>query len=325
MSNELRIGSGSGNVVYAHIISPSARRWNGSAFEVYASGSYPNYTITMTEQGTSGVYVGDFPATIATAALYEVWYYLADSVTPTEGDHVAGEGSVNWSGSSVIPSSAPISGELSASDWVDYIVRTFRRTDKTTDIYDATNEAIGEIRRTFATAREEKETALTQQISVLGQYKMDVETDLGLNVSDVFIQDTSNGRYLIPISKSMFDWLYTRWGTSAAHRAKPIHYCLYARQILIGPAPNTIAYNYVVSYSKDDHILVDVTTSSVPFTTTDYREILKHGVLMRIFSLVENDEQAQKYGAFWLKGLKEIETKEDRNRRAVIATGYIDF
>lgn len=324
--NELRTGSGTGNYLYATVVSPSSRWWNAPLFEAYSSSHYSAYAITMTEQGSTGKYVGNFPALVTDIGLFEIFYFVAQNGTsPTEGDPVAGIGSIDWDGTGVVPPSASVSGEYSASDWVDYVVRTFKRTDKTTEIYDATNEAIAEIRRTFATAREEKENSISQQIDTLGVYKMPLDSDYGLSVSDVFIRDRSQGRYLVPISKAMFDWMYSKWGSDASHRGRPKHYCLFGGHVLVGPVPDSTAYNYVFSFSKDDHVLVTGTTTAIPFTTTDYREILKHGVLMRIYSGVENDAQALKYGQFWLNGLKQIEKKEDRNRRSVTVTCYQDY
>lgn len=325
MSNELHTGAATGNTVYAQIFSPSARRWNGSSFEVYSSANYDNYDIPLTEQGSSGVYVGDFPTAITDPALYEIYYYIQNGGAPTEGDPIAGIGSVNWDGSTVIPSSATVQGEMSATDFYDYVIRTFKRTDKSLEFYDSVNEAIAEIRRNIATSREEKETSVTDAIATLGDYRMDVEDDFGMNVSGVFVRDESNGRDLIPISKSKFDALYSWRGTGTSQRASPKHYCLFGGQILVGPVPDSVNYTYVVSYSKDDHVLVDSTTDSVPFTTTDYREIMKHGVLARLFSGINNDAQAQKYQAFWMKGLLEIELKETRNKSEVIIMQYNDF
>lgn len=325
MANELRIAQGTGSAIYAHIVNAAARRWNGTSFEVYSSGNYPNYDIPMTEQGTSGVYVGNFPTGITDSGTYEIFYYIQTGGSAAEGDPVAGVGSIVWDGSEAVSSAPSVSGELSASDWEAYVLRTFKRTDKTTELYDATNEAIAEIRRSIRTSREEKETAITDAISTLGDYKMDLETDFGMMVSDVFIRGSGDGYYLTPISKSMFDNLYSKWGTGSSERGRPRHYCLFAGQILVGPIPDSINYTYVISYTKDDHVLVTASTVSVPFTTTDYREILKHGVLWRLYGLVENDDQAGKYKAFWDQELVGIDTKERRNRSELIVTSYRDI
>jgi hypothetical protein len=324
MANELSTGAGTGNTVYAHVLNSAKRRWNGTAFEVYSSSNYPNYTIAMTEQGISGVYVGDFPSGVTDSGSYEIYYYIRQDVSPAEGDPVAGVGSVTWDGSSATTEGETVSGELSGSSWYSYLIRTFKRTDKSVEAFDATNEAIAEIRREIRTAREEKETALTDQISTLGEYKMDLESDFSSFVSDIFIRDSGDGYYLIPISKTMFDNLYSKWGTGSSERGRPRHYCVFSGQILVGPIPDSTAYTYVISYTKDDGVLVTSVSASVPFTKPDYREILKFGALWRMFKLVENDDQAAQYKGLWDDGLMKIERKERHNRRPFVSVAYRD-
>jgi len=321
MANELSTGAGTGNTVYAHVLNSAKRRWNGSAFEAYDSSSYPDYTITMSEQGISGVYVGDFPSGITDSGVYEIYYYIGSG---SEGDPIAGVGSVDWDGSSVSSSSDSVSGEMSGSDFYSYVIRTFKRTDKSVEAYDAINESISEIRREIRTSREEAETAFTDTISTLGEYRLDLESDFSSFVSDVYIRDSGNGFYLTPISKEIYDNKYGKWGTQSSERGRPRHYCVFGGQVLLGPVPDSTSYTYVLSYTSDEAILVTSSTLSVPFTKTDYREILKHGVLFRLYAMVENDIQEEKYRNKWLEGLEKIDRKERRNRRAVRVTVYRD-
>lgn len=324
MANELRTGAGTGNVVYAHVFNAASRLWNGSAFEAYDSSSYPDYDIATTEQGTSGVYVGNFPTGITDSGIYEIFYYIRQGGSSAEGDPICGVGSVNWDGSSSVPSSGSVSGEMSGSDFYDYVIRTFKRTDKSVEAYEAINEAISEIRREIRTSREETETSFTDTISALGDYRLDLESDFSSFVSDVFIRDSGDGYYLTPISKEMYDNKYGKWGTGSSERDRPRDYCVFGGQVLLGPIPDSTAYTYVLSYTSDEAILVTSATVSVPFTKTNYREILKHGVLFRLHGLVENDDQAGKYKAFWDNGLQAIERKERRNRRPLLVTVYRD-
>lgn len=324
MAGELLIAGPTDSTLYAHILDPSAFRWNGSSFESYLSANYANYVVAMVEQGSSGVYVGDFPSAITDANIYEMFYYLQAGASPSEGDQVAGTGSITWSGTQAISTLLSVTGEMEGPDFASYVLRSFKRTDKSTELYEAVNDSIAEIRRNIRTAREETETTVTDTIATLGEYKLDVETDFGQFVSDVFIRDSGNGRHLIPISKSMFDNLYSKWGTGSSERGLPRHYCLYANQILIGPIPDSISYVYVVSYTKENYGAVSAATTSVPFTKPDYREILRNGVLWRLYKLVENDDQAGAYKALWDLGLAQIDAKERHNRGSFVAMAYRD-
>lgn len=110
MSNELVGASGSGLTLYGNIINVSGERWNGSAFETYSSANYTNYAVTMTEDGSSGIYLGDFPTTITTGGHYQLIYYRAGGGTPAEGDAIVGTGEIDWSGSTVVSGTVTASG-----------------------------------------------------------------------------------------------------------------------------------------------------------------------------------------------------------------------
>lgn len=110
MSNELIAASSSGLTIYANILDPNGRRWNGTGFEVYSSANYTNYDIAMVEQGSSAVYAADFPITITTGATYQIIYYRQAGGTPAEGDAIVGTAEIIWGGSSVVTGTITASG-----------------------------------------------------------------------------------------------------------------------------------------------------------------------------------------------------------------------
>lgn len=324
MSGELRIAYASGASVYGHVLNVSSQRWNGSAFETYVSGNYPTYTNITTEQGSSGVYVGDFPVGVGDAGEYEIIFYLQEGASPAEGDPVTGTGTINWDGDSISAEEDVAEGEATGLDWEAYVLRVFKRTDKQAELFDATNAAIAEIRRKFTTQRDEKETATTDTIATLGEYRLDLESDFGLAVSDVFIRDEGDGRHLTAISKQRYDQLYGIWGTSTSGRGTPEHYCLFGGQILLGPVPDRTDYTYVVSYGRGNLAPITIASLAVPYTTEDYKEILRDGTLWRLYKLIGNDDQAGAYKAFWDNGLDQMANRERRNRRETIVVAYHD-
>lgn len=99
MSSELRIVALAGQTVYVHIMNSSGKRWNGTDFETYVAGNYADYDVALTEQGTSGVYLGDFPTAITTGGTYAYFGYIQAGGSPAEGDIVVGTGTVTWTGS----------------------------------------------------------------------------------------------------------------------------------------------------------------------------------------------------------------------------------
>lgn len=323
MAGELRIASVSGLTVYAAILNPSSRIWNGSSFEVYASGNYPNYDIAITELGSSGVYSGDFPPAITDAAHYEVFYFIQEAAAPTEGDRILGTSSLDWDGTEEDADSGSIvAGAMSGSEWLDYLRRNgFKRTDKDAELLEATTDTIADIRIRIVTEDYLTEKTVTDTITILGDYRIDLETDFGLLAANVTLQDASHGKVLNKISKSEFDRKYTCFGIAASSRGIPDDFCIFGNQILIGPVPNSTDYVYRISYSEDDHVNVTEDTVSVPYTNK-YRLILKNGVFAIVYSDLKSDDQAAKYGTLYESGLGHWTKREDRNRSSVTQTRY---
>jgi hypothetical protein len=82
MAGELQLPYDSGLTLYAHVLNASGQRWNGSAFETYNEANWTTYDVALTEQGASGLYVGDFAA----AGIYEALVYQQAGATPAVTD-----------------------------------------------------------------------------------------------------------------------------------------------------------------------------------------------------------------------------------------------
>lgn len=322
MSNELRIGSVSGLTVYAAVLNSTSRIWNGSAFEAYSSVNYTNYDVTITEQGSSGIYVGDFPTAIVDEGHYEVFYFIQDGGAPAEGDRILGTSSIDWDGDSLATTGSTIDGAMSGSEWLEYLRRGgFKRDDKDQNLLDATKDTIDEIRRRMPTEDYLTEKTVTDTITILGDYRIDLESDFGLFASGVTLQDSAHGKPLNKISKAEFDRKYTSFGTAASVRGIPLDYCLHGGQIQIGPVPNSTDYVYIIAYAIDDHATITEDTVSVPYTDK-YREIIKNGTFSKTYKDLKNNDEAAYYGTLYESGLKALEKREDRNRAAVRQTRY---
>lgn len=118
MSGELKTVSNPGLTVYAHVLSPAGLRWNGSDFEAYTAVDLSDYGISVSEQGSSGVYVGDFPSGITTAAAYEIIFFSQQGGSAAEGDPIVGTGDVEWSGTAeVSPVVSGTAADLAEEAW----------------------------------------------------------------------------------------------------------------------------------------------------------------------------------------------------------------
>jgi len=325
LSNELRAASQPSETIYGILWGPTSLTWNGTTFEVYSSANYASYLRTMTEQGSSGVYVGSFPVSITTPGRYEIIYYLATSGTPTEGDVIAGAQSLNWDGTAIEVEESVSSGFMTGTTWLAYVTRALKRTDKNTEVFDATKDTIDDMRLRFQLSEDEVQVDITDQITTLGTYQMDVETDFGHLVGDIVVQDGNDGWELDHLSKGLWDGKYLANITDPAAYGRPQDYAIFGNKFFVGPVPDKISYVYKFSYTMDTRAAITSATTAVPFTHK-YREIMRWGVLQRLFSdILKNDDQAAKFGTLYENGLMKIERREYRNKKGRTLMAYNDI
>lgn len=306
MAREIR-GAAPSGTLYARIMSPAGLWWNGSSFEAYSAGNYSTYDIAMTEQGGSGFYVADFPTLITTAGSYSYVVHKQADVSPAEGDTIINTGSVDWTGTS---SAVPTTGGMTGSEWQAYVLRCgFRRTDKDAELYEATTDTIQDMRRRFMFDEAEEEKNTTDTISVLGDFKLDLESDFGLLLG-VIVQDGTSAVNLKQLSKKKFDEFYPDINVNS-NSGFPKHFCIYAGQIYIGPIPDSTSYTYRKSYSLRAGAITSSSTG-VPFTDL-YRDILVEGVLSRLYEGLQQYDLAAAHGAIFESKLKHAVRRETEN------------
>jgi hypothetical protein len=287
MSREIRGVSPSGTL-YARILNKAGLWWNGTTFEAYSAGNYATYVVAMTEQGNSSVYVADFPTGITTGGTYEIFIHRTNT-SAAEGDPVVGTNKLDWTGTVAITGA---SGSMTGSDWRDYVLRLgFKRTDKDTELYEATTDAIQEMRRRFMFDEAEVEMTTTDTITVAGDYHIDVETNFGL-ILGVVLEDDNTGTPLRKISKAEFDMTYPGIHVDN-NNGYPRDYCIYAGQILIGPFPDRTSYVYRISYSTRAGTVTS-STSGVPFTNV-YRDVLANLTLSRLYNMLDEYDKGSGY------------------------------
>jgi hypothetical protein len=284
VANEIRGVAPSGSAPKVRIANKAGLWWNGSTFEAYASADYPTYLVALTEQGASGVFMADFPSGITTPGTYEYYVHLDG----TEGAQVVSTGKVDWTGSSAAAGAA---GSMSGSDFRDYVVssRGFKRDDKDSELYDAITDAIQIMRRRCGFDEAEVEASSTDTIDTLGQWQLDVESDLGLLLG-VVVEDGNTAQPLTRLSKDEFDRRYPYNRVDSSARSFPVSYCVYAGQIQLGPIPNKTSYVYRLAYSKRAGVVTS-STASVPFTNL-YRDILADLVMSRLYVMLEEYDKA---------------------------------
>lgn len=322
--SELRAVTISGKTVYSILMNGNGRVWNGSdqVFEAFNTANYSDYAVTLTEKGSSGIYFGDFPAGITTEDTYEVFHFLIiTGSTPAEGsDPVAGTQSVVWTGSAAVTTSVAV-GAYAGSDLYNYFVRTFKRTDKETEFYDALTDTINEIVSDPETHFSEMEKEVNLDgITTLGEFKFSVEPDTGLLIGNVFVIDGQESYELKKLSKPEFDAMYVNPYSSSVNKGYPESWCYFGGYIWIGPVPDSVSYGYRANFSRRLTQAISATTDPVPLSI--YRETLKFGCLFRVFQAEESYDKAQYWEAKYLERKAIDFAREKHNRRTPTITKY---
>jgi len=80
-----------GSNLYVHILDEEFDLWNGSVFETYNASNWGTYSLTLTEQGSSGVYVRAVPVALEDSVeTLSVVVYERAGGSPAESDTLLG-------------------------------------------------------------------------------------------------------------------------------------------------------------------------------------------------------------------------------------------
>lgn len=208
--------------------------------------------------------------------------------------------------------------KMTGAEFHDYVVRTFKRTDKSDEIYDAITDTILDMceRMDFEDTKVEAYTAAG--ISALGDYKLDLPSDFGRLIGDVRWSDQDNSRTLTRLSKQEFNEKFGDADGDDVIDGEPTHYCVFGNQILLGPIPDDTTYEYQLDYSTFPADAVTSTTAEVIFTDTA-RECVKFGTLARLFEVIEQFDMADRYRIRFENELTQFAEREKGNTRAAFA------
>ena len=207
---------------------------------------------------------------------------------------------------------------MSGAEFYAYVIRKFKRTDKSADAYEAMTDTIADMRLQFLSAKYIEEAYLS--IATLGEYRLPFPSDMGHFIGTInVIETTSDESYpaLIKISKQRYDELYPdRLLTNLSNisTGTPQHFAIQGEQIFIGPVPDKVTYQYSINYSTEDLAAITSATADVPFSNK-YRAILRAGVLADLHSGVENYDEASFWKNEYIEGLGKIVASEYQDKQ----------
>jgi hypothetical protein len=205
---------------------------------------------------------------------------------------------------------------MTGAEFLAYVKRVLKRTDKDTEIYESTTDVIADIRMQLKTEDYKENIAITG-ISTLGEVTLSLPSDFKHLIGDVVFVDDASGytKVLNKISKQTYDIMFGDYLHSAVtdmNTGIPSSYCLYGNEILVGPVPDSISYEYYINYTTEDFAEITAVTADVPFSGK-YRKILRYGVLADVYEGMEFFEEANQWRALYVDGLMKIKITDDKN------------
>jgi len=210
---------------------------------------------------------------------------------------------------------------MTGSEFYDYVLSVFKRTDKSTEVYEAVTDVIMDIKRQFA-FEDFKTEDKTLQIGSLGDYTVSLPSDFQHLIGKVTCFD-SNGieKVLTKRSKETYDRLYPNPDATDVNTNVPSDFCIFNKKIYLGDVPDDASYYYAISYSTEAGTEIVTGTTSVPFTDR-YRKILRQLVLAEVYANLGFDDEAAKWIKLGGEGLGQMMADEANN---VDATEGVDY
>ncbi len=211
--------------------------------------------------------------------------------------------------------------KMTGANFYTYILNVFKRTDKSTEVYEAITDVIMDIKLTYY-FEDFKVEEYSQGITSLGDYKIQLPTGFQHLIGKVRCYD-SNGteRILTKRTKETFDRLYPNPNASDVNTNVPSDFCIFSNQILLGDVPDSTDYYYEFSCSSEAGTEITSGTTEVPFTNR-YRKTLRQLVLAELYANLGYDEEAAKWKTLGEQGLNNMIASENYN---VDATESVDY
>lgn len=171
---------------------------------------------------------------------------------------------------------------MTGAEFRTYVIQVFKRTSHDAELYQSITDTIREMSRRFGFDEARVESDVTDTLGALGDFKLDLEDDFGTLIGNVLLRDGTRSIPLEKLTKEEFDSRYPDPEGLGVVRGRPVSFCIFSRQVLIGPVPDTVDYEFHYSYIVDDGTVAVAGTANVKFSQT-HPELLRHGVLARLF------------------------------------------
>lgn len=197
---------------------------------------------------------------------------------------------------------------MTRTEYLEYIKKTFKRTDKDDELIDALQDTLYDMTTTydFQVKQTETEFVLTDDT-----YEYDYPISYAVLVSQIrYINSGGGGRTLNLLSKSQFDIKYPDLKESNFSRGDTIDCTIYNNKIYLAPFLKTV--NGEKIYVSGSTIAPVLDADDSPDFEDRWREVIKFGTLYRAYSDLDEDVKADKYYKLYQDGIERIKQVDDR-------------
>jgi len=219
---------------------------------------------------------------------------------------------------------------MNGSSFLSYVKQQFKREDKDTEIYTATADTIMDMRSRFMSDEHMTISNALSGISAQGDYILTPPSDFGHLIGDILVRDTDADDPYTPmnkLTKEEYDRIWFRNQASTVGNRDlgvPVDYAYFGEKFYIGPAVEDANFEFKINYTTEDKPTIVAGTDPVPFTD-QFREVLRHGVLMRMYMEQENygesDRQEIKYERGIQKIIENDEMKTNQSDEGIVYHG----
>lgn len=200
---------------------------------------------------------------------------------------------------------------MNGAAFLSYVKQSFKRTDKDTEIYTATADTVMDMRARMLSDEFSTISAALTGLGVVGNYIATLPTDFGHLIGSPSVRDTATDQVYDPlnkITKEEYDEKYSQNNASSASlrlTGVPVDFCYYGGQIYVGPAVDATTYEIKINYTTEDTPTITGATATVQFTD-QFREVVRAGVLYRMFLELGFATEAANWAAVYENGIQKI-------------------
>ena len=212
---------------------------------------------------------------------------------------------------------------MTRKEYLEYIIRDFKRENKTQEIYDALDDTLYELTTEFPFQVIQSSTDIPL---LTDTYQYDFPVTYSMLIGDIrYIDTNGDGFILNKLTKSQFDSKYPDIETSTTWKnSDPVDFTIYGNDIFVAP--------YLTTVNATTKLIVNGATLSSPLTLPtsepqfpdQWREIIKRGTLWRLFLGIENDNKYQQNLSLYAAGIEKMK-QIDLKKEGIIQTDYQGF